>query len=78
MLIIIEDNNDNVTTAIVKLQQYSKLISQVLLNEERTILEVDVYPNTSLDEFRNIQYLCQTLGSIELTSNFSFSLTINE
>lgn len=78
MLIIIEDNNDNVTTVIARIQIYSQFIDRVILNKDRTELEVFIKGNMPINEFFNMQSDIKYHGTIKVESNFHFIIKINK
>lgn len=78
MLIIIEDNNDNVTTAIARIQCYSQFVFRIRLNKDRTELKVVLREDISPTLFKELKADLLSLGSIEITDNFYFKLRINK
>lgn len=78
MLIIIEDNIDNVTTAIPRIQCYSQFVFRIRLNKDRTELKVVLREDISPTLFKELKADLLSLGSIEITDNFYFKLRNNK
>lgn len=78
MLIIIEDNNCNITTALVGIQNYSTFILNATLNKERTQIEITFKGTISIDDYNNVIRTLKCIGTIEINSNTVITFTANK
>ena len=78
MLIIIEDNNDNVTTALIGIQNYSDYILNATLNKERTQIEITFKGTITIDDYNNVIRYLKYIGTIEINSNTVITFTANK